>query len=92
METKEALTRMVKAGRLALDTDNGLRALGYSDTPYFTIYGDIADAVYYLLGEKTGTFDESVTNCALSSPDFTHDQRVSLLMHEYEKNIMEVQR
>ena len=86
MEAKEALTRMVKAGRLALDTDNGLRELGYSDTPFFEIYGDIADAVYFMLGENTGTFNESVTYCALASPGYTHDQRVSLLMQEYEKN------
>ena len=86
METKEALTRMVKAGRIALTTDNGLRALGYDDTPYYAIYGAIADAVYILIGEITDTFTDSVTRLALESPDMTDSQRVSLLMSAYEMN------
>lgn len=86
MDTKEALTRMVKAGRLALTMDKGLRSLGYDETPYFDIYGNIADAVYFLLGEETETFSASVTSLVFESPELTDARRVSLLMRELEKN------
>jgi len=76
---KDILGKLVSAGITAKKTDDALRAVGYTDTPYFTIYGHITDALYALFGEHTDTFDESLTYRIMTCPDMTDDQRTELL-------------
>ena len=66
MDEKKILTHLIKAGRDALHLERTLKQLGYSDTPYFDLYGEICEAVYCLIGEDTQTFDESLTHAAMN--------------------------
>jgi hypothetical protein len=65
MDLKQALVHLIKAGRDALHLDQTLNSIGYKDTPYFNLHGEIADAVYKIIGEETDTFDESMTYAAM---------------------------
>lgn len=65
MDKKRVLTHLVKAGRDALHLEATLKSIGYEGTPYFDLYGEIADAVYEMLGEETETIDESITYAAM---------------------------
>ena len=65
MDTKKVLTHLIRAGRDALHREKTLKEIGYRDTPYFDLYGEIADAIYCMLGEETDSFDESITHAAL---------------------------
>ena len=62
MNTKKVLTHLIRAGRDALHLEKTLSGLGYKETPYFNLYGEICDAIYSLVGEETETFGESVTH------------------------------
>lgn len=66
-----ALERMVCSARKAFAIDKRLMELGYRDTPYFEIYGEIADAIYYMLNEQTDTFDKSVAYRTLHDKSMT---------------------
>jgi len=55
-----ALRKIIEAGMIAKKTDDSLRELGYDETPYFQIYGNITDALYLLFDEHTETFDRSM--------------------------------
>ena len=76
----------VKAAIMACEMDEKLRGLGYSDTPYWNIYCTLSDSIYEFLGEKTNTYDESVTYNVLHTVSLMDDRRVALLMNEYRKN------
>jgi len=65
MKVKRALTHLLKAGRDALHLEKTLTDLGYGNTPYFNLYGEIADAMYCILGEDTDTFEDSATYNAM---------------------------
>ena len=65
MDAKKILMHLIKAGRDSLHLEETLRRIGYNDTPYFTIHGEICEAVYGLLEEETDTFEESVTHAAM---------------------------
>ena len=86
MNVQEVLKRLVEIAVKSLNAENALQAVGFDSTPYFDIYGSAADAIYYLIGEKTNTFDESVTYTVLHSDQYSNDQRVGILMYEYERN------
>ena len=73
MNTKKVLTHLIRAGRDALHLENTLKEIGYKETPYFNLYGEIADAIYNMIGEETDTFDESVTHAAINDI-FTPDE------------------
>ena len=88
MNVREALKKMVKVAVSARQMDDAFRDAGYQDTPYWDIYGDIMDAVYDIVGEKTATIDESVTYDAINNDSYTDRERVDLLMEEYERNVM----
>lgn len=81
MDIEAALQRLVHAARKAFYLSEQLEALGYQDTPYSDLFGNIADAIYYLLGEKTETFDQSVTYHALYDDLLTNKERVRILMN-----------
>ena len=83
---KEALERLVFIARQAKQIDAMFTEMGYNDTPWFETYGQAMDAIYVLIGEDTGTLDESVTYDAVRGEEYTDDQRIKLLMDEYRKN------
>lgn len=68
MDSKKILTHLIRAGRNAQNMENILHSFGYKETPYFDLYGDIAEAIYALLGEQTDSFDESVTYAIMNDP------------------------
>ena len=78
---KDVLIKLVEIAMKAKELNDGMETLGYQENPYWDIYTMAAEAIYDLLGEKTDTFDGSVTYKALNSPDLTTDQRVSLLLN-----------
>ena len=61
MDAKKVLTHLVRAGRDALHIESTLTELGYKETPYYNLYGEIAEAIYTMIGENTDTFNESIT-------------------------------
>lgn len=83
---KDALLRMVRAARNAKRLQETYLKNGLDDNAAFQIYGDIADGIYYLIGEHTETFDDSATHRALTVPAFDDEHRVRLLMIEYKRN------
>ena len=68
MDSKKVLTHLIRAGRDARNLENVLSTLGYNETPYFNLYGDITEAMYTLLGENTESFDESITYAVMNDP------------------------
>ena len=86
MGLKEALVRMVKVARYELKSMEACAIAGYNDETHFCLFGDVADAIYYLIGEKTETFDESVTCHVLRDESLDDVLRVNMLMEAYEKN------
>ena len=81
---EKLLTRLVKVARKAYKTDLALQQLGYDETPYFDIYGEILDGIYELLGEKTDTLEESYTYQFVIFNDYLPpEQAAKELMKEY---------
>ena len=83
---RKALERMVRAAEKAKSMDEGLMAKGYSTNPYGDIFGEIADAIFYLLNEKTCRFEDSLTYIALNTDAITEESKVEILMMQYKKN------
>ena len=73
MDIKTGLLHLVKAGRDAMHIEKTLKDIGYNETPYFNLYGEICNAIYALLNEETDTFDESETYAAMHDI-FTSDE------------------
>lgn len=73
MNTKSVLTHLIRAGRDALHLEKTLTDIGYKETPYFNLYGEITDAIYDLLDEQTDTIEESKAYAAIHDP-FTPDE------------------
>ena len=85
-EIKDALLRMVRAGRSTKEMCDCFVQAGLDDNKLFEIYGEIADAIYGLLGERTQTYEESVTYIALTTPILTDERRAEMLYSEWKKN------
>ena len=68
MKSKNALTHLIRAGRDALNLENVLNQFGYKETPYFNLYGEIAEAIYCLLDENTESFEQSVAHAVMHDP------------------------
>ena len=83
---EQALLRMLRAAERTKQMDDDLVKRGYSDSPYADIFGDIADAIYYLIGENTDRFEDSMTYIMLHTDAVTDHCKVSLLMDAYRKN------
>lgn len=80
MNAKNVLTHLVRAGRDALHLEETLKKLGYNETPYFNLYGEISSAIYALLNEDADTFDESMTYAAMNdiyTPDEVCAERLA---------------
>ena len=80
------MTWLVKAWRKANELNSAIENLGYFNTPYFEIAGDIAESIYYMLDEKTQTFDESVTSQILNGKR-TDEECAEMLLAEYCKSV-----
>ena len=65
MDTKNVMLHLIRAGRDALHLDTTLTDIGYRDTPYFSIQGEIADAISCLLDEEPETYEESAAYAAI---------------------------
>lgn len=83
---KSALLGMVNAATLAKKMDKGMVELGYSETPYATLYADISDAIYQMIGEHTDRFEDSVTYTMLTAPYLDNERRAASLAYVYAKN------
>ena len=87
MNVREALRKMVGIAVSARKMDEASRNAGYHENPFWDIYGEAVDAIYILIGEKTNTIDEAVTYQVINDDSYTNDDRVDLLMEEYERNV-----
>ena len=85
-EVKESLLRMVRAAMKAKKMQENYLRIGIDYQPWFEIWGDVLDAIYYLIGEHTMTFDESVTCITMNAPILSEERRAEMLYAEYEKN------
>ena len=65
MNTKSVLTHLIRAGRDALHLEKTLTDIGYKETPYYNLYGEITDAIYAILDEHTDTIEESKAYAAI---------------------------
>jgi len=83
---KDALLRMVRVARKAKELDEALLKMGYDETPYNDIYGEIAEAIYHLVGEDTKAIEESVTYTAITAPYLCDERRAAMLHHAYIRN------
>jgi len=82
MDTKKVFLHLVKAARDSLHLESTLSNIGYSETPYFNLYGEIAEAIYDLLDEDTDTFEESATARILQetyTPDEISAEKLAVL-------------
>lgn len=73
MNTQSVLTHLIRAGRDALHLEKTLTDIGYKETPYFNLYGEITDAIYCILDEDTETIEQSKAYAAIHDP-FTPDE------------------
>ena len=85
-EIRDALLRMVRTAMFLKKMAGAYTTLGLDDNPHHNAYGDMCDAIYYLVGEHTEEFDKSVTWIAVNAPFLTEERRTEMLMSEYEKN------
>lgn len=83
---KGALLHDVKAARNLYHLSEVSDAFGYQENPFYKNFGEIADSIYALIGEKTETFEESITYLALTTPHLTDERRASMLFSVYKKN------
>ena len=95
MNTKSVLTHLIRAGRDALHLEKTLTDIGYKETPYFNLYGEITDAIYALLDEQTNTIEESKAYAAIHdiyTPDEICAEELAPLvcMADLPANVMEV--
>lgn len=65
MNTKSVLTHLIRAGRDAFHLEKTLTDIGYKETPYYNLYGEITDALYAMLDERTDTVEESKAYAAI---------------------------
>ena len=85
MNSKRVLTHLIKAGRDALHLEKTLHNLGYQETHYFNLYGEISEAMYCLLDENADSFEESETYLAMHdiySSDEMCAEKLATLIHE----------
>lgn len=83
---KDAIMRFIKAAMVAKHLDETLTKSGYAETPYATIYDEIAEGLYKMLGEHTEKFADSETYTVLNAPALCDERRAAMLNYVYEKN------
>ena len=85
-EIRDALLRMVRTAMFLKKMSEAYTILGLDNNPHHEAFGDLCDAIYYLVGEHTEEFDKSVTWIAVNAPFLTEERRTEMLMSAYEKN------
>ena len=85
-EIQDALLRLIRAGLEAKQLQEGYLNSDLNDNVPFSIYGNIIDAIYYLVGEKTSTLEESVTYTAMTVKGLSESVRLKLLTACYNVN------
>lgn len=85
-EIKDALLRMVNSAIATKKMADAYLTVGLDDNTLHKIYGDICDAIYYLVGERMEDFSKSVTCLAVTAPFLTDERRAELLWSEYVRN------
>lgn len=89
-EMKDALLRMVRAATMTKEMADAYLKVGLDDNKLMSIYGEIAETIYGLIGEHTETYNESVTCLALTTPILTDERRTEILYSEWKKNHTEL--
>lgn len=89
---KDALLHGVKAARSLYHLNEVSDACGYQENPFYENFGEVADSIYALIGEKTETFEESITYLALTTPHLTAERRTEMLFSVYKKNFSDQQK
>ena len=84
---KDAFAKLISTAEKAKHMDEEMVKLGYSDNLYADIFGDIADAIYKLLGENTKTFESSFTYVMLNTDAVSVDGRATLLSERFKKRL-----
>ena len=77
---------MVRSAMTAKKLSDAYLMVGLNDNAMHEMYGDIMDAIYYLIGEHVDEFDKSVTYVAVNAPILSDNRRVELLYSEFVKN------
>lgn len=86
MNVKSALDHLVSAGRKANKLNECMRELGYDNTPYADLYGEIADSIFLLVEDSDVDFQDSQTNRFLNSELFSDSRCSEELNFVYKQN------
>lgn len=91
---EKALSMMVKTWTKFHKAEEALKnaGIGYEDSFIGDMAGNIADAIYDLVGEHTEKFEDSATFTALTAPHLCEERRVALLMYAWRGNHPELAR
>lgn len=84
---KDAFAKLIRTAEKARHMDNELAKIGYTDSLYADIFGDIADAIYLMLGETAKTLESSFTYVMLSTDAVSIDGRATLLADRFMQNL-----
>ena len=71
---RDAMIRFVRAWRISHAADKKFLEMGFVEGPFFDISGNIADAIYAMLGENTDLFEKSFTYKVLTDESLSLDQ------------------
>jgi len=85
-DVRGALLRAYRAGKTALKFHEVLEENGLGDSAFYDVYGDIADSIYYLTGDGSASFNESLTWKVLHSDDITEENAVGMLIDKFNAN------
>lgn len=77
---REALEKLVKIALDNMKIDNAFTNLGYTCNPFFDTYGDVIDAICYLLDDRQESIELTKVYQVLNMEDATMEQRIDLLM------------
>lgn len=83
---KDALLRMVNTAMKAKKIGNFYEASGYDENPFSEIYGEIASAIYDLVGEEAEKWEKSSTYSVLTAPFIDNERRAASLAYVFEIN------
>lgn len=85
-DTKTILGHLVNAYMLNKGILDAFTKVGLNDNELFEANGEIAEAIYEMVGEKTDEFITSATNLILSAPILSNERRTELLYSVYRNN------
>ena len=86
MNIESILECLVRIAMKSLYISDQMSLLGFTDNPYFSIFGNAADAIYNLIGEHADPFDDSVTYRTIHQFMFSEHDCVQILLEEFRKN------